>query len=96
MDKKTITVDYYSKHGDRYDWTHSIKSEWEKQDEINFCPNCGVQGHIWEELGEGDYYQGPEYICSNCGVSFTAPTYHVITRAKCCPDTQTLDALRSE
>lgn len=52
-------VDYGKHWYDRwYEWTDL------------YCPNCGVQG-LWMEEGEGDYYQGPEFVCTGCGRSCT-------------------------
>ena len=36
------------------------------------CPNCGEKA-VWDEHGEGDYYQGTTHICRSCGCSFTLP-----------------------
>lgn len=42
-------------------------------DETEFhCPGCGEQ-KVYVERNEGDYYQGPEYHCIECGFSFTMP-----------------------
>jgi hypothetical protein len=30
-----------------------------------FCPRCGKQA-VWKQEGEGDYYLGPEYLCTEC------------------------------
>lgn len=37
--------------------------------EALFCPCCGAKG-LWRQAGDGDYYQGPEYICAECAKSF--------------------------
>lgn len=34
-----------------------------------YCPNCGEQ-KVWEEQSSGDYYCGPDYLCSACGSNF--------------------------
>ena len=30
-----------------------------------YCPNCGKQ-EVWNEVGEGDYYLGSDYVCTEC------------------------------
>ena len=37
-----------------------------------FCPSCATQ-NVWE-ANEGDYYAGPEYLCTECSVSFNMPS----------------------
>jgi rRNA maturation protein Nop10 len=37
-----------------------------------YCPSCGKKS-VWEENGEGDYYRGPNFICSSCGGSMCFP-----------------------
>lgn len=34
------------------------------------CPACGVQA-VWIESGEGDYYAGPDHVCTACSHAFT-------------------------
>jgi hypothetical protein len=60
---KTITVSYGS---------HERSETWEP-DTVH-CPFCGLQ-EVWVERDEGDYYQGPSFICRSCGTAFTLPTY---------------------
>ena len=43
---------------------HSYSEVWEPL-EI-YCPECGKQ-RVWREMGEGDYYVGPSYLCAGCG-----------------------------
>ena len=38
-----------------------------------YCPLCGKQD-VWVETGPGDYYEGPQHACADCGASFTIPT----------------------
>lgn len=33
-----------------------------------FCPLCGNK-EVWVYMGEGDYYQGSEYLCVSCSSS---------------------------
>ena len=62
---KTVTVDYGS---------HKYKEVWEP-DGVPFCPHCG-QPDVWVECSEGDYYEGPTFLCLMCGTSFTLPSYN--------------------
>lgn len=36
-----------------------------------FCPQCGRKT-VWVEQGDGDYYVGPNHVCQECGINFTA------------------------
>lgn len=56
---------------------HTITEEWKLCDLL--CPSCGNR-YVWVEQGEGDYYQGPEYICVKCGEVFTIQGPYKITR----------------
>lgn len=38
-----------------------------------FCPACGKKT-VWEEDDEGDYYCGPEIVCSSCGATMQWPS----------------------
>lgn len=38
-----------------------------------YCPLCGKQ-EVWEDQGEGDFYEGVDYACTNCYASFTLPS----------------------
>lgn len=40
-----------------------------------YCPNCASKG-VWVE-SEGDYYCGPEHICTSCLFEFTMPTSRI-------------------
>lgn len=47
---------------------------WEEYEKTSlFCPNCGKQ-EVWEEQGAGDYYEGNEHACTECGFMFTKPS----------------------
>jgi len=46
--------------------------EYEVEQTNYFCPHCGKQS-IVEEMGEGDYYDGPLYACAECMGSFCHP-----------------------
>jgi hypothetical protein len=35
------------------------------------CPHCGSKDGVWEEPGEGDYYQGPIRFCILCHAAWT-------------------------
>lgn len=48
--------------------THHYVDDYEKTE--LFCPNCGKQ-EVWKNQSEGDYYDGPDFICSACGNDFT-------------------------
>lgn len=37
------------------------------------CPNCGAS-EVFVEQGEGDYYQGPNHVCTACSFWFTMPS----------------------
>lgn len=43
----------------------SYEQAWENMPET-YCPECGKQS-VWSEDDEGDYYDGPQYICCACG-----------------------------
>ena len=36
------------------------------------CPNCGSEP-VYEEIGEGDYYDGPTHYCVECKHRFSMP-----------------------
>ncbi len=38
-----------------------------------YCPNCGDR-KVWKEQGVGDYYEGTEHACTDCGFMFTMPS----------------------
>lgn len=35
--------------------------------------NCGVKG-LWEAQGGGDFYIGPDFLCTNCSYLCHLPT----------------------
>jgi predicted RNA-binding Zn-ribbon protein involved in translation (DUF1610 family) len=37
-----------------------------------YCLSCGAR-EVWRCAGMGDYYEGPEYICTGCKTSFHIP-----------------------
>lgn len=37
------------------------------------CPSCGTK-EVWEDQGDGDYYEGSTLYCRKCAFSFTMPT----------------------
>jgi DNA-directed RNA polymerase subunit RPC12/RpoP len=45
-----------------------------RQEDIH-CPNCGQSKNVWTRKEEfPDYYEGPEYICTQCATMFTVPS----------------------
>lgn len=58
-----VTLEFENSH-------HYIK-EYLQCSDAKFCPQCGVEGLLWTENSEGDYYLGPSTICTNCAHSFT-------------------------
>ncbi len=58
----------------KYDNGHSYDFEYEKTD--LFCPSCGKQT-VWFESSEGDFYEGPTHVCTECTSSFTLPSMGV-------------------
>lgn len=52
--------------------THHYWMEYELDREI-YCPACGASGTVWVEVGGGDYYAGPDYVCLNCSSIFSLP-----------------------
>ena len=61
-----MKVDYLDNHG------HCMYSEELEKTEL-FCPNCGKKG-VWVEKNEGDFYNGPNYVCIECNYVFSLPT----------------------
>ncbi len=47
-----------------YPGSHHYWENWER-DEKMYCPTCGSKGMLWTADG-GDYYAGPESICTGC------------------------------
>lgn len=47
-----------------YPGSHHYVREYKKSQ--YFCPICGNK-EVWEEMGQGDYYQGSDYVCISCG-----------------------------
>lgn len=43
----------------------------EKNNDL-YCPNCGNKG-VYEETGDGDYYEGPSMYCIECKTEFSMP-----------------------
>jgi hypothetical protein len=58
------TVPFTRFDGSVYHETYEL-TEW-------FCPACGKQT-VWQECSEGDYYAGPQIVCSSCGGSMQWP-----------------------
>ena len=57
----------------KYELGHSYEETWEKTD--SFCPVCGIR-NVWVQDSDGDYYQGPEFMCASCGASGVQWTGH--------------------
>jgi transposase-like protein len=51
----------------RYEAGHSYVERWELSK--MYCPNC-ADGCVWVERGEGDFYAGPQYLCTKCRHQF--------------------------
>jgi len=58
----------------KYEAGHSYKENWDVENNVH-CPACGKKP-VWLNQGEGDYYEGAEYLCIACGTSFTLPTFN--------------------
>lgn len=54
----------------KYELGHSYEETWDKSE--YFCPHCG-KNEVWEQQGDGDYYQGVTYLCISCGGIFHLP-----------------------
>jgi hypothetical protein len=65
--KKTIDV--------RYQLGHVTTKDFDLTD--YFCPQCGNKS-VWVEDSEGDYYEGPQFICTHCESSFRLPRIYKI------------------
>lgn len=37
-----------------------------------YCPKCGTKD-VYVEFGDGDYYNGPDFICKSCKAVFCLP-----------------------
>ncbi len=37
------------------------------------CPNC-TKDNVYNDIGDGDYYEGVTYYCLSCNFSFTMPS----------------------
>lgn len=48
--------------------THSYAYRYHRDAQV-YCPSCGQQT-VWTEEGEGDYYAGPESVCTSCKSRF--------------------------
>lgn len=60
--KMKVTLEFKDSH-------HYIENY--SQSDINYCPGCGSIGTVWSEDGRGDYYCGPDHVCTHCNCSFT-------------------------
>lgn len=38
-----------------------------------FCPACGVKD-VYEKDEDGDFYEGPDFLCNTCKAKFTLPS----------------------
>lgn len=75
--KKTVTVLYPA--------GHSRKSTYKQTDW--YCLKCGKK-EVWVEDGIGDIYEGPEYICTSCHTTFTAPNIDFSSQDENCMSVQ--------
>jgi hypothetical protein len=51
--------------------SHHYTREYTQSSGADYCPGCGSIGTLWVENSPGDYYCGPDNICTHCGCSFT-------------------------
>lgn len=90
---KMIKTTYYHTNlldGDMVE-THSYTTPWEPTTVT--CPRCkSIQ--VWCESGEGDYYDGPKYMCTECGSWFYYKGYELINEDPYDVNYQTLQQLR--
>lgn len=56
-----------------YKGSHYYEEEFVKNN--MFCPLCGQQS-LWRQKGEGDYYNGVDYVCINCGATANLDSVH--------------------
>lgn len=68
MQQKLIKVKYYRYDRGEREFSHSSEELWNYDKDI-FCPSCGKKD-VWVSDGPGDYYDGPEHICTACECSF--------------------------
>lgn len=61
---KTVKITYYRNKGGAKVVGHSLTKEWERSE--YHCVGCGGS-NVWCEEGPGDYYEGPEHMCEDCG-----------------------------
>ena len=73
----------------KYELGHSYEETWERSE--SHCPVCGER-RVWVECGEGDYYDGPMYMCEACGSS--GCKWYGDTRHNDWQDKQRLAAIR--
>ncbi len=74
MKNTKFTVKYYTHNikTDTHEFSHEYEEHWAESPDIH-CPNCGDNKFVWTEQGIGDYYVGPQSICSACAYSFHLP-----------------------
>lgn len=73
----------------KYELGHSYHETWTQ---TSFrCPNCGEQA-VWVNTGGGDFYEGPQHICSDCEHTFTLPR---LDRCRDWQDKQRLEAFKA-
>lgn len=87
---KTFDVNYFQhKPGGERTFSHKHSETWTK--DSAFCPHCGKQ-EVWTEVGDGDYYAGPNFACVACGAIFNLP--HLRTGLREEADRQRIEHLR--
>lgn len=58
----------------RYEAGHSHRETWEHDLDLH-CPSCG-ETRVWVKAGAGDYYEGPQHLCTGCRSTFSLPRLH--------------------
>lgn len=71
--KKIATVLNPSRHVEECTYE---KTDW-------YCLKCGEK-EVWVEAGDGDFYEGPDYVCTSCHTMFHAPTIELSNQEENC------------
>lgn len=51
---------------------HRYEEDWQLTE--RYCPKCGATDAVWKDTSPGDYYLGPEHLCTQCNTSFYLPS----------------------
>lgn len=65
--------------------------ECELRKTIYHCPICGKKDSLYEQTGEGDYYEGPTLYCLICKFTFTMPTRSINENLEFITDRKNID-----